>query len=81
MNVTPPARFVRFAALLVGAWTVPAVLPAQQTPAPRPVVSRITIEPASITLQAGQTVPVKVTAYDPQGNVVLDPPLRVSGAR
>ncbi len=81
MNVTHPARFGRAAALLLGAWTMPVALLAQQTPAPRPVVSRITIEPASITLQAGQTVPVKVTAYDPQGSVVLDPPLRVSGAR
>ena len=40
-----------------------------QQPTP-PAVTRVVAEPARVTLKAGDTVTVKLTAYDAQGNVV-----------
>ena len=87
MNVTSAPRFVRaiaastvaLAALALPAGG-PALLAAQQQPA-APRVARLVVEPASITVQAGQTVPVKLTAYDAAGAEVQNPQLRISGAR
>jgi hypothetical protein len=44
-------------------------------------VARITIEPDSLSLKAGDTVSIKVTAYDASGNVIPDPSIRLVGAR
>ena len=38
-------------------------------------------EPARVTMKAGETVPLKVTAYDSAGRVVTDAGLRVGGPR
>jgi uncharacterized protein YjdB len=56
---------------------------AQQTPqqASMPAVARLTIQPDSLVLKAGDTVTIKVTAYDANGNVVSDPSLRIVGPR
>ena len=54
------------------------MLSAQQAPAP---VARLVAEPAKITLQAGDSIPFKVTAYDAQGKVIPDAPIRVGGPR
>jgi hypothetical protein len=81
MNVTQIARFVSTAVPIAAALVVslPATTAAQQAAA-KPV-ARLVVEPAALEITAGQTVPVKVTAYDAQGGVIAEPSLRVSGAR
>ncbi|HEX5831444.1 MAG TPA: Ig-like domain-containing protein [Gemmatimonadaceae bacterium] len=87
MNVTRIPGLVTTAAIvaaLVG--PVPRPLTAQQQGAQQqaptaPAVTRLVAAPAALTVVAGQTVPFTITAYDAQGRVVADPPLRVSGAR
>lgn len=45
------------------------------------VVTRLRIEPESLSLKAGDTATISVTAYDAQGNVVSDSTIRISGSR
>ena len=80
MNVTQIARFVRLAAPLSAAFALvlPGAAAAQEAAKP---VTRLVVQPATIEMAAGETVPVTITAYDAQGGVVAEPPLRVSGAR
>jgi hypothetical protein len=79
MNVTHDSRFVTVLGLAVAALGAPlATLTGQQ---PSPVVARLVAQPASLTIQAGQTAPLQVTAYDAQGNVLADARIRVSGPR
>jgi hypothetical protein len=60
-----------------------STLAAQQQPGPRTdtAVARLAIEPTTLSLKAGETVPLKVTAYDAQGNVLRAARVRVSGPR
>ena len=44
-------------------------------------VARLVAEPARVTMKAGETVPLRITAYDSAGKVVADAPLRVGGPR
>jgi hypothetical protein len=89
MNVMRRQRLVTATAVVAAALLAPLGAPrAQQAqgqtqgqPQPQPVVARLVAEPATLTMQAGQTAALKITAYDAQGNVLEDPPLRVSGAR
>jgi hypothetical protein len=76
MNVISIGRAVRVA-LLLTLLATPALFAQDAAPA----VTRLVAEPSSISLQAGETVPVKLTAYDAQGHVVENPPIRASGAR
>jgi hypothetical protein len=89
MNVTSAPRFVRAAAFLsaslalgaaaVLAPTAAAAQQAAQQPATQPAVARIVAEPAAIEIEAGQVAPVKLTAYDAQGNRLERAPMRVGG--
>jgi hypothetical protein len=84
MNVTPRPRLVTAvlaAAVLFVPPSRPLVAQQDSARAAQPVVARLVAEPATLTMQAGQTAALKITAYDAQGNVIEDPPLRVSGAR
>ena len=76
MNVISIGRTVRVAGVLA-LLGVP-VLAAQDAAHP---VTRLVAEPSSLSMQAGQTVAVKLTAYDAQGLVVENPSIRASGAR
>ena len=76
MNVMPGSRFVTTLGLVAVALAAPRPAPAQQPP-----VARLEARPARLTLQAGQTVPFQVIAYDADGNVIADPPVRVAGPR
>lgn len=79
MNVTHGSRFVTVFGFAVAALGAPlATLSGQQ---PSPVVARLVAQPPSLTIQAGQTAPLQVTAYDAQGNVVADARIRLSGPR
>ncbi len=60
--------------------SLPAIALAAQQPAPTPI-SRITVDPASLTLEVGQSLPVKLTAYDAQGQEIANPAIRVSAPR
>src|SRR5688500_3218876 len=86
MNVTSRTVLVTRALAVVAALT-PALPLGGQQPAARGeadamrAVAKIGAEPASLTVVAGQSVPIKVVAVDAQGNVVADAPMRVSGAR
>ncbi len=80
MNVRRPLYLA--AGALLAAAAVP--IGAQQAPAAQdsqPVVARLVAEPASLTMKAGDVVPLVVRAYDAAGNQIADPPLRVSGPR
>ncbi len=44
-------------------------------------VARIVVEPMKVTMQAGQTVPLKITAFDAQGKEIANPAIRASGPR
>jgi hypothetical protein len=84
MNVIRAPRFVRVLALstvvLIGSGVRGASAQQPATPPPTPV-ARLMIDPANLTLVAGQTGTVKLTAYDAQGNVIPSPALRISGPR
>ena len=74
-------RLVLASVVAVGAALFSAVALAAQTPEADPsVVTRLTAEPAELSLRVGDVVPLTVTAYDASGAVV-DIPIRVSGPR
>ncbi len=75
MNVVRCIRLATAAVALTMA-TSPA-LHAQYTVG----VTRLVAEPARLTLKAGESAALKVTAYDSAGRVVADAPLRVGGPR
>jgi len=52
--------------------------PTQQA---QPVIARLAAKPASLSLKAGDTVTVTVTALDARGNVVEAPFMRLTGPR
>ena len=58
-----------------------SALAAQQTtPPPQPPpVAKLVAEPARITVKAGESTPLKVTAYDAQGNVIPNARVFVNG--
>ena len=66
MNVASRTRRGSLVALLLAGLTTAAA--AQDAAQPR--VARLVVEPSPISVQAGQTVPVKLTGYDAQGNVI-----------
>ncbi len=82
MNVAHAPRFVmtRALAAVVLGMLPTAALGAQDAPV-LPKVARIVVEPTSISVEAGQTVPVKLTAYDAAGAVITNPSLRASAPR
>lgn len=96
MSAARSVRFVAGVAIAALVSTVSATaLLAQQPAAPaapaRPIgrslapegppVARLTAEPTSLTLKAGQSAPLKVTAYDASGNALPNATVRVAGAR
>ena len=56
-------------------------LAASTLTAQQPVVAKLVAEPARLTLKAGQSLRLKVTAYDAQGNVISDAQVRLSAPR
>lgn len=82
MNVTSARPFVSLGARALALATCLAGTAAAQQTTPPPVqVDRLVAEPASLTIQAGQATPLKVTAFDAKGNIVANPTLRLSGPR
>lgn len=71
----------RLAAVLVAIVLIAAPVVAQQQASAPPAVVRLTIQPESLSLKAGDTVTIKVTAYDANGNAVADPGIRIVGSR
>jgi hypothetical protein len=69
--------------LLLAVAALSAPLSAQQQPGAvtDTAVARLTVEPTSFVLKAGETAPIKVTAYDDKGNVLRAARIRVSGPR
>ena len=75
MNV---ARCLRFVTAVVSTTAIlSSPLHAQYTAG----VTRLVAEPTSVTMRAGESVPLKITAYNAQGQVVQDAGLRVGGPR
>ncbi len=57
-----------------------SALAAQQVTPPQPQpVAKLVAEPARITVKAGETTPLKVTAYDAQGNAIPNARVFVNG--
>jgi len=85
MNVT--SRTLLVTRVLAAAALAPVALGAQQQPVGRSeaevlrTVTKLVAEPATLSLVAGQTVPIKVYAVDARGNVVAEAPMRVGGSR
>jgi hypothetical protein len=75
MNVARSHRFVIAASIMSLAFA--SGVQAQYTVG----VVRLVAEPASITMKAGESVPLKVTAFDSLGNAVAGAPLRIGGPR
>ncbi len=77
MNVVRCIRRVTAggAAVLTATLAVSSSLYAQYTAG----VVRLTAEPARVTMKAGESVALKLTAYDSAGKVVADAPMRVGG--
>jgi hypothetical protein len=44
-------------------------------------IARIVAEPARVTIRAGQTLPLRITAYDAQGRAIAEPMMRVNAPR
>jgi hypothetical protein len=76
MNVTRLSRLVIIAS---AAWG--ARLTAQDSIVTVRPVARLVAEPATLTLEAGQLVPLRVTAYDAAGNLLSQARVRLSAPR
>lgn len=86
MNVISKSRLVTLAATIVGVLATPlahASLAAQQpTRADSiPQVAKLVAEPASLALKAGETVTLKITAFDAQGKEIPTPRVRLGAPR
>jgi hypothetical protein len=87
MNVPRATGFITRAilvSLVLTGTLVPALSaqqPAQASQASTTPVARLVAEPAKITMLAGDSVPFTIKAYDAQGNVIENPPVRVGGPR
>ena len=75
MNV---ARHLRFVTAAIAATLLHA--PGAQAQYTAGVV-KLVAEPARVTMKAGESITLKVTAYDAQGKPIADAPLRVGGPR
>jgi len=73
--VSAPRSVMAAAVALRMLWGAP--LPGQDSVPP--VVTRITVDPATLTLKVGETVNLTLTAYDARGEVITQPALRASG--
>ena len=79
MNVAHTLRFVTTRLALASvAFAVPVAHIASQPPV---AVARLVADPARITIRAGESQPYTITAYDAQGRVLADAPVRVGGPR
>ena len=81
MNVARRIRLVTHPGVTLLLAATVSVSGAQQPASSQQVVAKLVAEPATITLQTGQSAPVRVIAYDAQGNVIADPQLRITGPR
>ncbi len=82
MNVTCAAALITRAALvgIVSASVAAPALQAQQ-PATQPTIARLVAEPARVSMEAGDSLPFTITAYDAQGKLIPDAAVRVGGPR
>ena len=78
MNVTIGSRLVTLSVALLSA--SPCPLTAQQTDSAR-AVARITAEPASLVLKAGEAASIKLTAFDADGLELPTARVRLTGPR
>ena len=78
MNVQ---RYFNLFTRLGPATLLSAVTLSAQQPAAAPVGAKLVAVPAKITMQAGDSLPFKVIAYDAQGNAIANAPMRVGGPR
>ncbi|HEU4995471.1 MAG TPA: Ig-like domain-containing protein [Gemmatimonadaceae bacterium] len=76
MNVIVVTRHVTLAAALI---VSAAITAAAQQPDTGRVVARLTVEPATLSLKAGDMAKLAVTAFDAQDNVIPDARVRLSG--
>src|SRR5688500_9034310 len=77
MNLIRDARLVTCSSLLT--LLVGTSASAQQPP--QPVVARLVAEPASVTVQVGDSLPFRVIAFDSAGRVLTNATIRVGGPR
>ncbi len=72
-------RYLRAMTTALAALTLTTSLPAQEATPPQ--VAKLTAEPERITIKAGQTLPLRITAFDAQGKEIPNAQVRVSGPR
>ncbi|MEX2153100.1 MAG: Ig-like domain-containing protein, partial [Gemmatimonadaceae bacterium] len=75
------ARLVTVALLLSLTATLAAQEQRGDVPRTDTAVARLVVEPTSLTVRAGDFVPITVTAFDAQGNELRNARVRVSGPR
>ncbi|MBA3558393.1 MAG: Ig-like domain-containing protein [Gemmatimonadaceae bacterium] len=82
MNVVRSLRFVTTAVAVAAIPAIPShsAFAQQRADTATAKIARLGAEPTSLTLKVGDVVPLKVNAYDAQGNMVAAQ-LRVSGPR
>jgi hypothetical protein len=84
MNVTRVSTFVTRSAslVLVAGGVLAAQNPSAGRGAPQggPAVARLTAQPEKVTMVAGDTVALRITAFDAQGNTVPDAQINVQVA-
>jgi hypothetical protein len=76
MNLARRVRIVTSLALSGAVLGISSGVAAQQ-----PAVARLVAEPASLTMETGQTVSLTVMAYDAQGRLIPDADVRISAPR
>ncbi len=81
--VPAPSRATRARAILLVLATLPGLLtvPGAAQDAGRPVVARVSVEPASLVLDVSDSAAVRATAYDSSGAVVRAPIVFFSSSR
>jgi len=80
MNVTLTPRGGSRSALCFVALLLATPAKAQQAP-DTTVIARFSATPAQVAMKSGETVPVKITAYDAAGRVIANPAYRVAADR
>ena len=78
MNVTLRIVVVTRAAAAMAFAAIPVVVQSQAAATP---VARLVAEPAQVSVRVGDSVMIRITAYDASGRVIEEPAMRVTGAR
>jgi hypothetical protein len=82
VNVISASRLVTYCAFAIAASApLTAQQPVRINTDTNAVIAKIVAEPTTLVLKAGETAPIKLTAFDAQGNALPNARVRMSGPR